>query len=358
MTTRIVVERGNVRPDAVEQAAACLRKGQIVALPTETVYGLAVRADDPQAIERLFALKGRPTNKPFAHLLHSVEQLPRPLPRLARLAVHHFWPGPLTVLLDDAQGSTHGYRLPASEATRRIAAAVGAPLLLTSANKSGEPDAVEAPQIESLSGSGLAAVVDSGPALLGEPSTVVHFGEHSWHVRREGVLSVREMEKRLRTHVLFVCTGNSCRSPMAEALLLQMAAEKLGLREGELKKRGFKVGSCGIAAMAGSPAARHAVTLLRERGSRHLEKHRARQADVQLLEGASAIITLGHSHYRWLVEAFPELEARIALLDPDGVADPIGGSLDVYRTCAAQIEAALEPLLEKVLRDGMWEGAP
>ncbi|MBL4844386.1 MAG: Sua5/YciO/YrdC/YwlC family protein, partial [Planctomycetes bacterium] len=128
-------------PAAVTAAADALRAGEIVLLPTETVYGLAVRADDAAAVERLRELKGR-DERPFVRLVadaataEAAAFLPAPAKRLAA----RYWPGPLTLVLDPrAGGDSIGYRVPGLAFAREVVASAGVPVFATSANLSGQP---------------------------------------------------------------------------------------------------------------------------------------------------------------------------------------------------------------------------
>ncbi len=181
MTARLVPDG----PAAQAEAIALLRAGGIVALPTDTVYGIAADLALPDAIERLFAAKQRPPEKAVAVLLADAEQaaeLGEVSPAAAVLA-QRFWPGGLTLVLPVrpqarlprilADGTpTIGVRVPDHATPRALAGALG-PLPTTSANRSGEPDARDAGEILERLGESLALVIDGGPIRGGPSSTVV-----------------------------------------------------------------------------------------------------------------------------------------------------------------------------------------
>ena len=156
---------------ALRAAAALLNAGGVAVIPTDTVYGLAAHPAFPAAVERLYSIKGRARGKKIALLAAdaaAVEAFGSPLPPKARdLAAEH-WPGALTMVVGD-----EGFRVPDHDWTRRLLAACGGVLRVTSANLSGGRPATDAPQ--ALADVGLSAdlVVDDGPSPGGVPSTVV-----------------------------------------------------------------------------------------------------------------------------------------------------------------------------------------
>lgn len=172
-------------PGARDEAAAVLRAGGLVGLPTDTVYGIAVDLATPGGIERLFAAKARPPEKGIVLLLADSAQAGEigvMGPAAAALG-SAFWPGGLTLILarrpdvalpDVLTGgaSTIGLRVPDHAAPRALAAAVG-PLPTTSANKSGQPDARSAADVLAQLGEALDLVLDGGQVAGGTPSTVV-----------------------------------------------------------------------------------------------------------------------------------------------------------------------------------------
>lgn len=173
---------------ALDAAAAAITEGLLVGVATETVYGLACGLNDA-AIEHLLRAKGRPPQKGITVLVDSLEQamtLGEMAPAAQRLA-ERFWPGPLTLvvparveaglpMLLTGPRFTVGLRLPDHEIPRALARRLG-PLPLTSANRSGEPDARDAAAVVEALGELVAVVIDTGPAPGGVPSTVVAVGE-------------------------------------------------------------------------------------------------------------------------------------------------------------------------------------
>jgi L-threonylcarbamoyladenylate synthase len=196
---------------AIEAASAAIRAGQLVALPTETVYGICC-ALEPGALERLVAAKGRGAEKGITLLIERLAQA-RPLaivsPAATRLA-GAFWPGPLTLVLPLRPASdlpalvtggrdTVGLRVPDMATPRRLARRLG-PLPLTSANRSGEPDATDAAAVDRALGDRLALILDGGPSPGGTPSTVVSVGERgetSFEILRPGALSADAIAEAL-----------------------------------------------------------------------------------------------------------------------------------------------------------------
>jgi L-threonylcarbamoyladenylate synthase len=194
-----------VGPDAVTLAIDALRGGEVVALPTDTVYGLAALPTIAAATDRLFALKGRGTDTPIAVLCADAAQAfglaapDAPTPELRHIA-EHLWPGPLTLVLPRRPGlgyelgepaATVGVRCPDHAVVRAIAAAVG-PIATTSANRHREPTAPTAEGVAATFGAGLALVLDGGRCEA-PPSTVVAVTGAEWKVLREGPIPVAEL---------------------------------------------------------------------------------------------------------------------------------------------------------------------
>jgi protein-tyrosine phosphatase len=168
-------------------------------------------------------------------------------------------------------------------------------------------------------------------------------------VEKIGVVSERMLARLAGEVYLFVCTGNTCRSPMAEALFRKMLSDRLKCREDELLDRGFVVISAGLAAYKGAPASPEAVELLGDEGM-DLSGHESQPVTEELLLHCDRIFTMTRSHREALLSAFPELAGQVRLLSPQGrdVSDPIGAGMEEYVRCRDEIASALEDLLDEI----------
>lgn len=149
--------------------------------------------------------------------------------------------------------------------------------------------------------------------------------------------------------VLFVCTGNTCRSPLAERLCKRLLADRLGCEPGELESRGFVVQSAGVMAFPGDEASPPAARVAAEMGA-ELADHRSRPITPELLAGATDVIAMTADHLARLLYRFPDVGPTPELLCEAGdVPDPIGGSLDEYRACARGIADNLDRFITRWL---------
>ena len=159
----------------LEEAAKVILSGGVAIIPTDTVYGLAAHPDFPEAVQRLYTIKGRLESKPIALLasdIASIENFGFSLGEKAQMLAKKHWPGALTIVLAN-ESTTEGFRIPDYEWTRKLIKKCGGVLRVTSANLSGGEDAVEA--IQAINSIGLSAdvIIDGGESRIGTPSTVV-----------------------------------------------------------------------------------------------------------------------------------------------------------------------------------------
>ncbi len=339
------------QPSDLEEPAAILRRGGLVAFPTETVYGLGANALDPAAIERLRAAKNRPAEKHFTLHIASADDVPRfaaEVPRGARALMGRYWPGPLTIIFPAKDGEGIGLRVPACEVARELIRLVGAPLAAPSANPSGLEPATDAEQVRAYFDGAIDAVVDGGPAVIKQASTVVRFDADGYQILRSGMITPEMIHQLLvGKNILFVCSGNSCRSPMAAALFRKLLAEKLGYRSEDLGELGYSIHSAGTHAYAGGYATENAIAALAERGI-DISNHISRPVTSEMVREADVVYAMSPSHIRQIQEWSPGSEEKIRLLSDQGIADPIGGDVEGYRACAGVIERALIEILKGV----------
>ncbi len=368
----VVIDLANVEDqrDVVHRAVEALAEGQLVVFPTETVYGLAASALDEQAVRQLLEAKGRGANHPLTLAIKSAEDALDYVPRISALGqrlARRCWPGPITLVLDDQHPDsatrqlppavreavvptgTVGLRVPAHPVILSVLRLCAGPLALTSANRSGASDALTAQQALDALGDQVALVLDDGQCKFAQPSSVVRVQGNRWELLRAGVLNQSTLKRLASYIVLFVCTGNTCRSPMAAHLMQQRLAQRLGCPPDQLEERGILVMSAGIAAMSGGCASPDAVRVMGERGI-DLSRHESQPLSDRLVRFADAIFAMTRGHREAILAQWPGAASRTFVLgggDRD-VADPIGGTLDVYRKCADQIEELLAPHVEEL----------
>ena len=361
--------------DAIHRAVQALAEGKLVAVPTETVYGLACSALNERAVARLALLKQRSSEHPFALAIKSADDAQDYVPCLSPLAARltrRCWPGPVTLVLDsdhpdsllgqlpksvrDAvipNGSV-GLRVPAHDALLSILRLTAGPLVLTSANVPGEPDAVNAADVARMIGDDIDLILDDGQSKFGQPSSVVRVGQSKLALLRSGVINDQVL-KRLASHlIIFVCTGNTCRSPMAEALMRQRIANRLQCSINDLEDRNVMIMSAGIAASAGGRASPESVQLMQERGI-DINLHESQPLSERLVRFADLILTMTRGHREAIIQQWPDAAPRTKLLcrDHGDVSDPIGGPIDRYRRCADQIEAQLDAWVDEIDLDSL-----
>lgn len=200
-TLRLTVDPQTPDPAVLVRAARLLAAGELVAFPTETVYGLGADARNERAVRRIFAAKGRPSDNPLiVHIASAegLEHIGRDLGPLARDLAARFWPGPLTLVVEAAPGiapsvqaglSTVAVRVPDHPVALGLLRAFGGPVAAPSANRSGRPSPTRAEHVLADLDGRIAAVVDGGPTAVGLESTVVDARGPRLRVLREGGLT-------------------------------------------------------------------------------------------------------------------------------------------------------------------------
>jgi L-threonylcarbamoyladenylate synthase len=208
---RVLVDPDAPQRDALQEAAKWIRSGGVVALPTDTLYGLAVDPFQPAAVARVFAVKGREAGRALPLIAADAAQLAArlgPLPPLGDRLAQRFWPGPLTLLVVApaalAPGVTAGtgqvgVRVPAHEVARAICRGAGGPVTATSANRSGEPATADPDVVERTLGGDVDLLIDTGPAPGGPPSTIVDVTGPAPRLVREGAVPWQQIEAWLNS---------------------------------------------------------------------------------------------------------------------------------------------------------------
>ena len=356
--------------DVIHRTVEALSAGKVVAIPTETVYGLAASAFVPEAVQRVFEIKGRPANAPLAIAVKSIEDAIDFVPDMspvARRIARRSWPGPITIVhkIDHPDSVVHrldervraatipngtiGLRVPAPEFTQQILRLCAGPVVLTSANRSGGPDPKTAQDVVDQLGDDVDLILDGGPCQFGKASTVVQVDGNQIKVLREGSVNLETVNRLANFVGLIVCTGNTCRSPMGEAIFKKLVAEKVGCSADDLIEHGIQIASAGIAAMQGAPAAEQATIVMSESGM-EIGDHASQPITDRSVQVADLILTMTNGHRQAIVSHWPMLEPRTKTLRVDGgdISDPIGSPVETYQACAKQIEEGLQHWVEQV----------
>ena len=190
---------------AIEWSAECLVAGGVIAMPTDTVYGIAASLAHEDAIRRIFAIKGRPADQPLPVLVSSVDALERIAESIDDRIVallDRYWPGPLTVVVPAREGmpvevlgsdGSVGVRLPNHPLAIEVIEKAGGAVACTSANRSGDPPAIEAAAVSEVLGGQLDLILDGGQAPGGVASTVVAVIGSELRIIRQGAVAASEL---------------------------------------------------------------------------------------------------------------------------------------------------------------------
>ncbi|MCX5797180.1 MAG: L-threonylcarbamoyladenylate synthase [Elusimicrobia bacterium] len=336
--------------ETLARAAEAVSRGEVVAFPTDTVYGLGTSASSREGVARIYRMKGRGQDRPLPLLGASAEALRRWVewtPQAEALAAR-FWPGGLTLVLKASpegrslaccRGETLAVRVPDHPVALALLEGSPLPWAQTSANGSGEPPLPDGAAVARRFGGELALAIDSGPAGGKESSVVEAAGPV--RVLREGAIPSREILAVLAPprRVLFVCTGNSCRSVMAEALLNRAARER-GL---DLEAR-----SAGVAAADPSfptPAGvRRALAAAGIPSVQHIPQPVTRE----LLDWADHILVMERRQRELLLGLYPDAAPKVATLGgAEDIADPIGQADEAYVECCRKLARSLDAILSR-----------
>jgi tRNA threonylcarbamoyl adenosine modification protein (Sua5/YciO/YrdC/YwlC family) len=364
MQTEVIkLDGGRADEAKIKEAADIVDAGGLVAFPTETVYGIACRVRT-DSLGRLSELKGRAADKYYTLHISDKGETRRYVPRIGirgQKLIERAWPGPLTMVFEidpvDVQrqqakleievfenlcrDNSIGIRCPDNAVASTLLWQIESAVVAPSANAAGRPPAVNAEEVLAQLSGRIEMVLDGGPCKYGKSSTVAKVGRKGLEILRPGMYPQAELEAISQVRFLFVCTGNSCRSPMAEGIFRKYLAEKLGCEVDQLGKMGYKVASAGVIDTGGFPASAEAIAACAAKGV-DIRAHRSTALSVKLIDESDYIFAMCRTHRQHVVGLRPEAGQKCVLLAEDEeVPDPIGQSQHVYDSCADMIEKAV-----------------
>ena len=353
--------------DVVHRAVQSLAEGCLVALPTETLYCLAASALSQEAVGRLASFAGGGGHALTLGIKSADEALDYApcLGPLGRRLSRRCWPGPVTMIVEDRRPDSllrqldrqvqqvlvedgHvGLRVPGHQLVLDVLRLLAGPVVLATVRRNDMPEAVTAQQMIEAFGEDLHLVLDDGRSRFGQPCSIVRVRDRDFGVVEVGVVSPQTLKRLASMIVLFVCTGNTCRSPMAEGLFRHLLAKSLACEPAEIEDRGAIVMSAGIAAMLGGRAAGEAINVLSPLGI-DLTSHESQPLTEQLVRHADVILAMTRSHRQAILAEWPAAAERVKLLSHDDadVPDPVGGPAELYERCLAQMRPEVERWVE------------
>jgi len=349
-TEIIKINPQNPNPEGIIRCAKIIRQGGLVVFPTETVYGIAVDSSNEAAVSKLREVKKRPEAKPFSVLVYQKDLIAQHT-TFSKLILYKlidkYWPGPLTVVVPSkVENETIGVRMPSNNIALRLAYEAQCTIVATSANLDGKPEPATCKDaLVDLDGL-VDIAIDGGKSEIGKGSTVVDLTKDAPTILREGSVSKEDIEKISKTKtVLFVCTGNSCRSVMAEYLLRDAAKDRDDIESV----------SAGTGVLMRTQASLDAVAILKE-DNIDATNHLSQPLTSLLLKKADLICVMTRAHRSQILDRIPEVEKRIYLLkefsslpseieENQDVPDPIGTSRESYRECFNIIKKAVNKIV-------------
>ncbi len=326
MKTKVVKVNPNFPGEhLIDEAAEILKNGGLVIFPTETVYGIAANLLNKGTIDRLYEIKKRPKDKPFSvHIadFDFLKKLNIILSKDAERVARRFWPGPLTLVAFDNKKEKIGLRMPDNKIASLLIKKSGVIVVAPSANISGAKAPVSAGEAILEMDGYVDMILDGGRARIGIESTVMDVTEKPFKILRPGAIPAKEALTDYT--LLFVCTGNSCRSVMAKAWM-----EKL-VREAGLSEK-VHIDSAGTSTFAGIGPAPNTVSVMREEGV-DVSNHLGKNINKDILKRSDIIFVMESSHRDFIVNIMPEVKDKIRLLKEGyDIPDPIGRPLEEYK---------------------------
>ena len=365
MQTKVVkLDAAKIDSVKINEAAALIDAGGLVAFPTETVYGIACRVK-LDSLAKLDKLKGRNHAKRYTLHIGQKSELDKYVPAIglrAEKLIKNAWPGPLTIVFEldkkDIEkqqknlerevfeglyrNNSLGIRCPDNPIAAMLLQAASNPVVAPSANITGRSPAVDADEVLAQLSGQIELLLDAGSCRYKKSSTVAKIDKRGLQILRPGVYSQAQLEALSQVKFLFVCTGNTCRSPMAQGIFRKYLAEKLQCKVDQLDKMGYKICSAGVMDTAGFPASDEAIVACAAKGI-DIKAHRNKGLSKELIEESDFIFAMQRMHYDRIIALSPEAVNKCFLLaGNEEIPDPIGHPQEFFNNCAEFIETAVK----------------